>query len=272
MQEMHGLTVDLAIDPLLDPKQEDYTVLLFQSVRELLFNVVKHAGVTSARVEMRKDEDGCHRIIVSDQGSGLDSKIIWENADTGTGFGLFSIRERMVLMGGRLEVESISGKGSSFSLVLPQEKITPVEVKPPEISAGLKKPLAGQPSLSNVEDKIRVMLVDDHEVVRNGLSTLLGNNPDMEVVGESSDGEEAVRKAREILPDVILMDINMPKMNGLEATRRIHAEFPHIRIIILSMYEDHEDASAALYAGASVFLTKSGSADKLLAAVRNKVE
>ena len=272
VQEMHGLKVDLSVDPLLDPKQMDHTVLLFQSVRELLFNVVKHSGVITARVEMRKDADGGHRIVVSDQGVGLDSKIIWEHADAGAGFGLFSIRERMMLMGGRLEVESRPGMGASFSLVLPPEKKEAADEKFPETEANLEKPHAGQPPLSNIGDKIRVMLVDDHEVVRNGLSTLLGIIPDMEVVGESSNGEEAVRLVREILPDVILMDINLPKMNGLEATRLIHSEFPQIRIVILSMYEDPDDASAALSVGASAFLSKSGSTDKLLAAVRNKVE
>jgi|GEM_PF-381208 len=272
VHEMHGLKIDLSVDPSLDPKQMDHTVLLFQSVRELLFNVVKHSGVKTARVEMRKDEDGCHRIIVSDRGTGLDQKIIWENADAGTGFGLFSIRERMMLMGGRLEVESRPGMGASFSLVLPPGKEQSSESVSTEIMANPAKTDFRQPDTFTIGDKIRVMLVDDHEVVRNGLSTLLGIIPDIEVVGESSDGEAAVRMARKILPDVILMDINMPKMNGLEATRLIHSEFPQIRIIILSMYEDHDDAAAALSAGASVFLTKSGSTDKLLAAIRNKDE
>jgi signal transduction histidine kinase len=119
MGEMYGLTVDLSVDPLLDPKREDYSVLLFQSVRELLLNVVKHAGVTSARVEMRKDEEGQHRITVSDHGVGFDSEAIWKNQNAGTGLGLFGIRERMTLMGGGFEVESRPGMGASFSLILP---------------------------------------------------------------------------------------------------------------------------------------------------------
>jgi len=125
MKEIQGLTVDIAVDPRLDPKREDYTLLLYQSVRELLFNIVKHAGVKSARVDMRKDEDGCHRIVVSDHGVGFDSGSVWESANLGTGFGLFSIRERMTLMGGRLEVESQPGMGATFSLILPPEKTQP---------------------------------------------------------------------------------------------------------------------------------------------------
>lgn len=266
MEETHGLKVDFSIDPLTDPEREDFSVLLFQSVRELLFNVVKHAGVMSARVDMHRDEDGRHRIVVSDRGVGLDTEALWENAYHGSGFGLFSIRERMMLMGGGFEVESRPGEGTSFSLLLPPEQTKCVQVEPPNVSrvqagAGLHPVRAGG-------GRLRVMLVDDHEVMRNGLSTLLGRSPDIEVVGEISNGEEAVRAARKISPDVILMDVDMPKMNGIEATRRIHSIFPHIRIIILSVYEDQGIASSALDAGASAFITKSDSAEVLLSTIR----
>lgn len=270
MKAVHDLSVDLSVDPSLDPKQEDYNVLLFQSVRELLFNAVKHAGVKAACVEMRRDSEGRHRIVVSDQGVGFDPKSISENALAGNGLGLFSIRERMMLLGGNLEIESEPGKGASFSLLYSLEDRGSAEAEPsaiediPTRSDGVKR------SRQKVKAKIRVMLVDDHEVVRRGLSTLLENNPGLEVVGESSDGEEAVQMVREILPDVILMDVDMPKMNGLEATRRIHSAYPHIRIIILSMYEGEEEGAAALSAGAVAFMTKSGISDRLLAAIRGE--
>jgi DNA-binding NarL/FixJ family response regulator len=89
-------------------------------------------------------------------------------------------------------------------------------------------------------------------------------------VGEASDGEEAVHLAQELIPDAILMDISMPKMNGLEATRIIHAEFPHIRIIGLSMYDEDDQAEAMLDAGASAYRSKSSNTDRLLAAIRGK--
>ena len=167
-------------------------------------------------------------------------------------------------------MESEPGVGASFWLIMPPERARPSKPERPEIRVSPARPVVGQPPVSDVGDKIRVMLVDDHEVMRNGLSSLLGINRDIEIVGEVSDGLQAVRQARKILPDVILMDINMPKMDGLEATRRIHAEFPHIRIIVISMYEDQTTASAALNAGAVAFLTKSGSTDRLLAEIRDE--
>jgi len=117
---------------------------------------------------------------------------------------------------------------------------------------------------------LRIVLVDDHAVVRQGLSMILNNQPDIEVVGEAADGEEAVRMAKEIVPDVILMDISLPGISGIEATRIIHSELPQTRIICLSMFEDHEMASSALQSGAAAYLSKSGHTDVLLSAIRGR--
>lgn len=118
--------------------------------------------------------------------------------------------------------------------------------------------------------KIRVMLVDDHPVVRQGLFIMLGLQSDIEVVGEASDGEEAVLLARQIVPDVILMDINMPNMNGLEATRIIHAELPQIRIIGLSIFDENAEGAAIINAGASAYRSKGENTDLLISAIRGE--
>jgi PAS domain S-box-containing protein len=120
MHEKHGLAVELEIDPGLDPEREDITVLLFQSIRELLLNVVKHAGVKSARIETARDQDRL-RVTVMDQGGGFDPDIILEKIHNGSHFGLLCIRERLTLLGGGLEIEGEPGKGAVFSLVVPLE-------------------------------------------------------------------------------------------------------------------------------------------------------
>jgi two-component system NarL family response regulator len=115
------------------------------------------------------------------------------------------------------------------------------------------------------------MIADDHQVMRRGLATMLQLETDIEVVAEASDGEEAIRIAREIEPDVILMDVSMPRMNGIEATRAIHSELPHVQIIGLSMYDEEDQAAAILNAGAAAYHCKSGSSALLLAAIRNGI-
>ncbi|MEJ2068601.1 MAG: response regulator transcription factor, partial [Deltaproteobacteria bacterium] len=113
-------------------------------------------------------------------------------------------------------------------------------------------------------------VVDDHPVMREGLSRMLNSHSDIEVVAEASDGKEAVALALKVVPDVILMDISMHNMDGLEATRIIHSELPHIRVIGLSVYDEDDQAQAMLAAGASAYRSKSGNTDSLLAAIRGK--
>lgn len=120
--------------------------------------------------------------------------------------------------------------------------------------------------------KIRVLLVDDHTILRDGIRLLLSSQEDIEVVGEAGDGEEAVAKARELKPDVILMDISLPKVNGIEATRLIKAERPESKILILTMHEDEEYVFPLLAAGASGYILKKTASSELISALRAVAE
>lgn len=116
--------------------------------------------------------------------------------------------------------------------------------------------------------RIRVLIVDDHTILREGIRSLLERESDIEIVGEAGDGEEAVAKAGELEPDVVLMDIGMPKMNGIEATRRIRQKYPHIRVLILSMHDDEEYVRPLMQAGASGFVLKRSATTELVVALR----
>jgi DNA-binding NarL/FixJ family response regulator len=115
---------------------------------------------------------------------------------------------------------------------------------------------------------IGVMLADDHQVVRDGLKTLLEAQADIRVVGMAADGREAVAHAAQLKPDVVVMDISMPDMNGVEAARRIHAARADTRIVMLSMHSDAEHVYRALEAGATGYLLKNSAGAELVVAVR----
>ncbi len=117
-------------------------------------------------------------------------------------------------------------------------------------------------------DTIRIMLVDDHDIVRTGLRSYLQTQPGMEVVAEARDGEEAVRLAKETQPNIILMDITMPNMDGLEATRQLKSLAPESLVLALTVHEDKQYFMEMLAAGASGYLTKQAAADELVAAIR----
>jgi DNA-binding NarL/FixJ family response regulator len=113
--------------------------------------------------------------------------------------------------------------------------------------------------------RTRVLIVDDQRPTRQGLKALLASSSQMEVVGEAADGQECVDLVAEHHPDVVVMDVQMPVMNGLEATRRIKRQWPEVRVVVLTMYAAHQ--AAALAAGADAFLLKSGHPSEILRAV-----
>ncbi|HSS48393.1 MAG TPA: response regulator transcription factor [Thermoanaerobaculia bacterium] len=115
---------------------------------------------------------------------------------------------------------------------------------------------------------IRLLLADDHSLVRSGLRFLLDSEPDFEVIGEAADGHEVLCRVRETLPQVVLMDLSMHGMNGFEASRRIAAEHPAVKILCVSMYSEGPLVAAALRGGASGYVVKSCPVDELLRAVR----
>lgn len=118
-------------------------------------------------------------------------------------------------------------------------------------------------------DRIKVLIVDDHRVVREGLSAILKSKDNIQVLGEAQDGLEAVEKARSLLPDVILMDVSMPKMTGVEATRIIKREFPHIGIIALTMYEEQQYIFDLVRGGATGYLLKDSDSDQIVKAIQS---
>ena len=116
--------------------------------------------------------------------------------------------------------------------------------------------------------KIRLLIVDDHTLVRDGIRSLLALAADIDIVGEAADGREAVEKVRDLEPDIVLMDLAMPVMGGLEATRRIRKEFPATKVLALTQYDDSEYVIPVIEAGARGFVTKMSSSSELAIAIQ----
>ncbi len=196
MADKHGLFVELSAQKDASPQAEDAKVLLFEAVRELLFNAVKHSGTKSASVSLRRLKDDRVHIVVADEGRGFDPQALKPVGSTGRGFGLFSIGERLSMIGGHFEVDSAPGEGSRFTITAPIGKSAAPAAPPVEPSPATPPTEEAAPAPAPIPGaKIRVMLADDHAVMRQGLALLLSNVPDIDIVGEAADGQDAIEVA-----------------------------------------------------------------------------
>jgi CheY-like chemotaxis protein len=212
---------------------------------------------------MVRTADGWTKVTVEDQGRGFDAEALRTRQVLGGAFGLFSIQQRLAHIGGRLEIESAPGRGARIHLLTPPAKASAVVSQPPLPASAPEAETARAKG-----SRIRVLIVDDHKIMRQGLARLLQLESDMEIVGEAADGREAVELARRLDPDVIIMDVNLPVMNGVEATQLILKHLPHTRVIGLSMHIDRNIAADMQKAGAVGYLTKGGPSEALIDAIR----
>jgi PAS domain S-box-containing protein len=269
MAEQQGFQVSIRNAGTIEPIPEEIRFFLFESAREVLFNAVKHSGTDEAEVILERDPNGDVRIIIEDRGRGFDAAAL-EDRDAGDiTFGLFSIRERMNHLGGAMEIESEPGKGCRITLT------APVAEAPEPQAAADKRALPPVPKHHEDDTpgdgRIRILVVDDHTIVRQGLVGMLQGISEFQVIGEAADGREAIRQADTLHPDIVLMDVNMPEINGIEATRIIRERHPHMPVIGLSMHVDNAVAQNMLEAGAGAYLTKDGPADILVKTIRETI-
>lgn len=263
MLEKHRLEIRVTGSVPSAPLPTDVGMLLFEAVRELLFNVTKHSGVNVACVTMAPAVDG-FQISVTDDGKGFDVAHVFEAPRT---FGLFNIRERLALLDGELKTTSTPGHGTTVVLFVPlKNAILPLAADEPASGSTTAEP-ARMPR--SVQGRIRMLVADDHAVVREGLVQILSREKDMEIIGEAVDGLDAVEQTRLLRPDVVLMDITMPTLNGLEATLRITTEFPGVRVIGLSMHAKDEMEPQMLAVGAKGYLPKNNPVEELIAMIRD---
>lgn len=197
--------------------------------QEALTNIERHAQANKIELELQAETTSI-RLVVCDNGQGFSL----DDAEKSDRYGLRGMRERADLVDGELQVESVPGNGTKLEFFVSE-----------------------------------ILLCDDQEIARQGLSMILGSVDDLKVVGQASNGEEALRLVESLSPHVVLMDLKMPIMNGAQATKLIRQRFPDVQVLVLTTYDDDEWLFDAIRAGASGYLLKDTRPADLLAAIRN---
>lgn len=263
-EQRYGLKVSVTADRGAHSERKDLRTLLFESTRELLFNAVKHAHVDHVNLAVTVDRDDELCIAVTDEGVGFDPSSLGNRMKAGAvGWGLFSIRERLALLGGRFEIDSAPGRGTRFRLIAPRTPRSDSKSAPgPQTLMGID--LSSGASAHTETDALRILIVDDHAAVREVYRGMLQQHSELCVVGEATNGLEAIAQAQALRPDVVLMDISMPYMDGIEATQRIRAELSAIQILGLSMQPRTQEPHAIEQAGAAGFFVKGTDTQRLI--------
>ncbi len=227
--------------------QPDVQIVIYRIVQEAMNNAIRHGAASLISLSVRFNPQQLS-IKVRDNGHGFDVEQVMKSP-IACHYGLILMKERAQSIGGTLTIKSVAGEGSQVNLVLSNIKTIQAE--------GFQEFVA-----------IRLLIVDDQLVVRQGLRSMLVGADDIEIVGDASNADEAIKQATTLQPDVILLDIRMPGVDGLQMLKYLCTNLPQIKVIILTNYDEEQFLFEAFRAGAYGYLLKNVSRDILLDALR----
>jgi two-component system CheB/CheR fusion protein len=259
------VTVDVPSDLMrLSPETE---VTLFRVVQESLTNIHRYANSPTAIIRVNVDAEEMTLEII-DHGKGMEVNAVAQESFSAErpGVGIQGMRERMRQLSGRLEIVSVPNRGTRVIAALPLEGLVHEEVP-----AADENSAAGPPSAepqAQAAPSARVLIADDHEIMRQGVRTLLASEVNWEICGEAVNGREAVEKTAQLSPDLVILDLNMPVLDGLAALREIVAKQPSAKILVLTVHDSDSTIHEIFTAGAHGCLLKSQTAHDLVRAVK----
>jgi two-component system NarL family sensor kinase len=267
------LTVDIA--PGLTRLSMDVETALFRVVQESLTNVHRYSGSPDAEIRIFA-EDGRFQLEVVDHGKGIAAGTPRASIDgiASLGVGIPGMRERLRQLGGQLDVD-FGRNGTRVVATVPLRQVEMESTTVDEVgeAKGTKRRSKSAADADGHNDaRRRILIADDHEVMRRGVRGLLESHDEWAVCGEAFEGKEAVAKSRELRPDLIIMDINMPGLTGIAAAQEIRRENPSTKILFFSVHESAQTVREVANAGAQGYVAKSRAGHDLVDAVRSVLD
>jgi PAS domain S-box-containing protein len=266
-----GIHVSVDIPSSLVRLAPDAEVTLFRIVQESLANVHRYSGSATAYVRARS-EAGEIRLEIGDYGKGMsdESKMSNRASVAPLGVGIQGMKERLRQLSGTLEIISRPGKGTLVTAILPigsQQR----EISDSYEGSDIRENHLNPPEAVEESNgwRKRILIADDHDVLRRGIRTMLESDPDLEVCGEAVDGKDALDKTLAQAPDLVILDINMPIMNGLDVLRQIVRHRPQTKVLAFSVHDSKQIVEEILAAGAHSYLSKATAGQHLMHEVRS---
>ena len=256
------VAVDIASDFVRLPP--DVEVTLFRIIQESLNNVHRYSGSRRASVHVKSTQEETIEVTVEDFGKGISPGA--RNASTGAvapiGVGIQGMRERLRQLAGKLDITSHVDKGTVVTATIPRPPTAaPATVEPASLLAhSVTESLLRRPDGS----RKRLLIADDHEMLRRGIRAMFETETEWEICGEAISGQDAVDKCRKLRPDLVILDINMPVLNGLAAVRQILRTSPGTKILVFTIHDSDQTASEVKEAGAHGYLSKKNAGADLL--------
>lgn len=263
-----GIKVQVEVEPEFVRLSSDTETALFRVVQESLTNVHRYSGSSCAKIRISADS-GEVRLEVIDYGKGIKAAASHGttlDSVAGLGVGIPGMRERLHQLGGRLDVDF----GKEGTRVLATAPIHPNPEHATEQSS--ESVPSATASESEVETRRRILIAEDHEIMRRGLRGLIESHPEWAVCGEAIQGPEAVRKAKELNPDLVIMDINMPGLSGIDAAMQILRDNALARILFFTVHDSEQVIREIVDVGAHGYVAKSRAGEDLVEAVQQVLE